>query len=182
VAKPIYKSIEPIASDNDFELESSVLETNNTSLGEANTIPPGMRLSYCYFDQNSKLVFRKKHVLVPLAPETDKTNSRGVSTIPPTSTYRPAQAAKLVFLSLPALESARPAQAAKPDPEPAKPALLSLKQPKSAKPTIESVKPVFTIADVSAGASEFTITILLWWAQKCWESLWSRSLPLERAH
>jgi hypothetical protein len=87
VAKPIYKSIEPTASDNDFELESSVLETDNTSLGEANTIPPGMRLSYCYFDQNSKLVFRKKHVLVPLAPETDKTNSRGVSTIPPTSTY-----------------------------------------------------------------------------------------------
>jgi len=48
-----------------------------------------MMLSYCYFDQNCKLVFRKKPVLVPSKPETNKTNSRGVSTILPTATYTP---------------------------------------------------------------------------------------------
>jgi len=48
-----------------------------------------MLLSYCYFHQNWKLVFRKEPVLVPLALETDKTNSRGANIVLPTATYTP---------------------------------------------------------------------------------------------
>jgi len=70
-------------------MTSSACETDRDNLGEASTIPPGMRLSYYYFDQNCKLVSRKKPILVPLAPETDKTNSRGVSTVLSTATYTP---------------------------------------------------------------------------------------------
>jgi hypothetical protein len=64
-------------------------ETDRANLGGASTIPHGKRLSYCYFDQNSKLIFRKKPELVSSAPETDRTNSGGVSTILPMATYTP---------------------------------------------------------------------------------------------
>jgi hypothetical protein len=64
-------------------------ETVRANLGGASTIPHGKRLSYYYFDQNSKLIFRKKPELVSSAPETDRTNSGGVSTILPMATYTP---------------------------------------------------------------------------------------------
>jgi hypothetical protein len=41
------------------KLASSVPETDRTNLGGASTIPHGKRLSYCYFDQDGKLIFRK---------------------------------------------------------------------------------------------------------------------------
>jgi hypothetical protein len=71
------------------KLASLAPETDKTNLGEASTIPHGMRLPYCNFDQNCKFVFRKKPILVCSAPETDKTNSRGVSTILLAATYTP---------------------------------------------------------------------------------------------
>ena len=71
------------------KLASSAPETDRAHLGGANTIPPGKRLSYCYIDQNGKIIFRKQPELVSLVPETDKTNSGGVSTILPAATYTP---------------------------------------------------------------------------------------------
>jgi len=70
-------------------LASSAPETDRANSGEATTIPPGKRLSYCYIDQYGKIIFRKKPELVSLVPETDKTNSGGVSTILPATTYTP---------------------------------------------------------------------------------------------
>lgn len=51
--------------------------------------PQNERLSYCYFDQYGKLIFRKRPELVSSAPETNRTNSGGVSTILPAVTYTP---------------------------------------------------------------------------------------------
>jgi hypothetical protein len=65
------------------KLASSVPETDRASLGGATTIPPGKRLSYCYFDQNGKLIFRKKPVLVSSVSKTDRANSGEATTIPP---------------------------------------------------------------------------------------------------
>jgi hypothetical protein len=56
------------------KLASLALETDRTNLGGASTIPHGKRLSYCYFDQDGKLIFRKKPELVSSALETDRTN------------------------------------------------------------------------------------------------------------
>jgi hypothetical protein len=70
-------------------LVSLATETDRTNSGGARTIPLGKRLSYCYNDQNGKLIFRKKPELVSSAPKTDMTNSGGVSTILPTATYTP---------------------------------------------------------------------------------------------
>jgi hypothetical protein len=70
-------------------LASSAPETDRANLGGASIIPHGKRLSYCYFDQDGKLIFRKKPELVSSAPETDRTNSGRVSTILPTATYTP---------------------------------------------------------------------------------------------
>jgi hypothetical protein len=66
-----------------------MLETNRANSGGASTIPPRKRLSYCYIDQYGKIIFKKRLELVSSAPETDKTNSRGVSTILPAATYIP---------------------------------------------------------------------------------------------
>jgi hypothetical protein len=71
------------------KLASSAPETDRANFGGASTIPPGKTLSYCYFDQDGKLIFRKKSELVSSAPETDRTNSGGVSSILPTATYIP---------------------------------------------------------------------------------------------
>jgi hypothetical protein len=64
-------------------------ETDRANLGGARTIPPGKKLSYYYFDQDGKLIFREKSALVSSAPETERTNLGGVSNILPTTTYTP---------------------------------------------------------------------------------------------
>jgi hypothetical protein len=57
------------------ELVSSAPETDKANSGGASTIPPGKGLSYCYINQNGKLIFRKQPKLVSSALETDRTNS-----------------------------------------------------------------------------------------------------------
>jgi hypothetical protein len=59
------------------------------NLGGTSIIPHGKRLSYCYFNQDGKLIFRKKPELVSSTPKTDRTNFGGVSTILPIATYTP---------------------------------------------------------------------------------------------
>jgi hypothetical protein len=71
------------------KLASSAPEIDRANLGGASTIPHGKRLSYFYFDQDGKLIFRKKPELVSSTPKIDRTNSGGVSTILPTATYTP---------------------------------------------------------------------------------------------
>jgi hypothetical protein len=92
-------------------LASSAPETDRSNLGGASTIPPRKTLSYCYFDQDGKFIFRKKPELVSSAPETDRSNLGGASTIPPGKTLSYCyfdQDGKFIFWKKPELVSSAP--------------------------------------------------------------------------